>query len=40
VSLTAAPGSPEQQARTMYDYLLATPTAGWPITERANASGK
>jgi len=35
VPLTATPGSPEQQARAMYDFLLATPTASWPITHRA-----
>jgi len=31
VSLTAPPGRPEEQARGMYDYLLATPTASWPF---------
>jgi hypothetical protein len=36
VSLTAAPGTPEHQARTMHDYLRATPTARWPIIRDAS----
>ena len=39
VSLTAVPGPPEQQARTMYDYLLATPAARWSSTQHARSSG-
>jgi hypothetical protein len=34
VSLTAAPGTAEQQARAMYEHLLATPADGWHITPR------
>ena len=32
VPLTAEPGPPEQQARTMYEYLLMTPADRWPST--------
>jgi hypothetical protein len=32
LSLTAEPGPPEQQARTMYEYLLMTPADRWPST--------
>jgi hypothetical protein len=35
VSLTAAPGQPEQQARMMYDSLRATPTSRWPLVQHA-----
>jgi hypothetical protein len=37
MSLTAEPRTPEQQARTMYNYLLTTPTARWPTTQHTNA---
>lgn len=40
VFLTAAPGTPEQQARTMYDYLLATPTVDWPTTRRVRTKDR
>jgi hypothetical protein len=33
VPLTAGPGTPQQQAQAMFDYLLATPTARWPATQ-------
>ncbi len=37
VSLTARPGSAEQQARTMYDYLVTTPAARWPSAHHISA---
>jgi hypothetical protein len=40
VSLTAAPGPPEQQARSMYEYLLATPTDDWPSTQHTSTEDR
>jgi hypothetical protein len=40
VRLTATPGGPEQQARTMYEYLLATPIDRWPLTRDIQTSGR
>ena len=37
VTLTAEPGPPEQQAQTMYEYLLATPLDQWPSTRHVRA---
>ena len=34
VDLTAGPGSPEQRARSMAGFLMATPTDRWPVTRR------
>jgi hypothetical protein len=39
VSLTAEPGTPEQQARAMYEYLLATPADHWPATRHVRPDG-
>jgi hypothetical protein len=40
VSVTAGPGTPEQKAGTMYDYLLATPTARWPSTRHIRGTDR
>jgi hypothetical protein len=35
--LTAGSGTPEEQARAMADYLMATPTGQWPVIRRIHS---
>jgi hypothetical protein len=39
VGLTAGPGTPEERARSMADYLMATPTGQWPVIRRISNDG-
>jgi hypothetical protein len=37
--LTAGSGTPEERARSMADYLMATPADQWPVIRRIRTDG-